>query len=106
MIIKKNESNDIIKGYFEVPLVKVKGVMISTYNGLHSNVPVPFSGEPLPLDLNDIGINSKDIAKAFYDALAPKENGKDYRVGIAAVHYESYSSNQDITVLNREDIKL
>ncbi|MBS3149898.1 hypothetical protein J4455_04385 [Candidatus Woesearchaeota archaeon] len=104
-IIKRHKDGNSKRVYVELPLVLDEGYFIATYSGQIQDPLPPFQGEPLALDLEGITTSSEITGRAFYDALTPKDPTKDFRVSIAAVHYNLRSSHADITIINAADMQ-
>ena len=99
-IITRGRNGESIRNVFEFPLAAGKGKMISTYEGQKKEPLVPFSGEPLDVELNEK--RPKDMAEAVYEALRPKAGGEDFRVAVASVFSTNIESKEyDLSIINR-----
>lgn len=99
-IVKKGKSGSSIRKIFDFPLKNGRGKMISTYEGGEKEPLVPFSGEPLDLELD--GKNSKDMAEAVFESLGPKDEEMDCRVAVACVFSSDVNSGEyDVYIINR-----
>ena len=101
-LIKRDPDGTAARSYYEVPLAPGRGKLLSTYDGVNRDPLRSFSGEPL-----DIGIPSGDpgrLAEAVYEALAPKDPKKDFRVAVACVAAGDIASNRfETAIVNRQE---
>lgn len=99
-IIKRSADGSSLRYIFEIPLIEGKGKMISTYQG-ENKEPLPaFCGEPLDVEFE--GQKAKEVAEEVYQTLAPKFQGKDYRVAVACVFSRNLMKNEfDVHIINR-----
>jgi len=101
-IIKRASDGSSIKSIYEIPLISGRGKMITTYNG-ENQEPLPsFSGEPLDAGFEEQSV--EDVAEAVYQALAPKKQGKDYRVAVACLFSKDLAENEyEVHIINRHE---
>lgn len=103
-IIKRGEDGSSIRDVFEFSLIAGKGKMISTYKGENKDPLVPFSGEPVDLELNEK--KSKDMAESVYEALGPEGRSKDFRVAVACIFSSNIESREyDVSIINKYERK-
>ncbi len=105
-IIRKGPGSLPERQFFSFPLFEGSGKLISTYTGENVNPLPPFIGEPLNVQL--FGKTAEENATAVYNALRPDNPNNDFRVAVAAVHYEikdsiSRSGRKDVYIINRHD---
>ena len=74
-----------------------QGRLIATYTGVNENPLPSFEGEPLEVELT--GKTQQNIAEAVYDALAPEEGGKDFRVAVACW----FTNEEKPYIINRNE---
>lgn len=99
-IIKRGEDGSSVRNIFEVPLIKGKGWMICTYQGENKDPVEPFSGELLELEFDQD--NPDSMAEAVYEALAPGEGEKDFRVAVACVFSPGIDTGEfAVSIINR-----
>jgi len=103
-IIKRMQDGRSIRHVTEIPIVSGKGNIISTYTGANvpPGTPLPsFTGEPMEIEIR--GITPVEVARSFYDTLAPVDPTKDLRVAVAAVfHSDTGEYTPDkIAIINR-----
>lgn len=99
-IIKRGEDGSSLRNIFEVPLIEGKGWMISTYQGENKDPVEPSSGEPQELEFDQD--NPNDMAEAVYEALAPREGEKDFRVAVACVFSPGIDVGEfAVSIINR-----
>ncbi|HRD01130.1 MAG TPA: IMP cyclohydrolase [Candidatus Saccharicenans sp.] len=100
-LIKKGEFGQVIKEYFELPLVPGKGWLIMTYMGINID-PVPsFFGEPAYLEIDES--RADELANSLYESLKPPAGKKDLRVAVAVlIASASNLEIQQIKIINRE----
>ena len=82
-IIRKGEGYEAKTKCFKIGIEKGYGSMITTYAGANENPLPSFKGAPADVRLT--GKTASDIAENVYEALAPKDPSKDYRVSVACV---------------------
>jgi len=85
-ILKRSESGQVVRNYFDLPREKGTGWLIATYTGENVNPLPSFKGEPLKVGLNFK--TADEAAASMYDALAPSD-GNDFRVASAAVFQDA-----------------
>lgn len=101
-IIKKAKNGSSIRCFFEVPMIKGKGKLISTYEGPNTDPLPSFKGEPMDVDIQ--GKTAKGIAEAVYNALRPQKSGKDFRVAVACVVSPDLESDiHKLILINRRE---
>jgi len=101
-IIKRDNNDEAIKQFFKFPLIPGKGKLITTYTGENIDPLPSFRGEPLDVELPYK--NNTELAKAVYEALAPKKGRSDFRVSVAAVFYNTAAYYPRTTILNKVDM--
>lgn len=101
-IIKRSSDGASARDFFDVPLIPGKGKMISTYAGENKDPLPSFGGKPLDVELRSM--NSEEMAEAVYQALAPKEQGRDYRIAVACIFSKNLVENEFIAhIINRHE---
>jgi IMP cyclohydrolase len=101
-IIKRGNDDSVIRQYIAVPFEAGSGKMISTYTGVNANPLPSFDGDPLDVKIDSL--SAKDFAEKFYDALAPKQPDKDFRVGVVTVYVSVADGSKDVHIINRNKI--
>jgi len=81
-IIRRSFSGEPVREYFEVPISRGKGRLISTYSGANENPLPSFKGQPLDVEIE--GFTARDVAINFYRSLKVKDN-QNFRVAVATV---------------------
>lgn len=100
-IIKRDVESSVLKNYFEVPLILGRGKLIATYTGANEKPLPSFQGEPLDVSIE--WQSAGQTAEAVYAALAPKNPEQDFRVSVAAVHYNLKNHTRNISIINRSE---
>jgi IMP cyclohydrolase len=101
-VVRRGESGETLRSYFEVPLREGEGRLVSTYEG-PNRVPLPcFEGEPRCVGL--AGASARETAETVYRDLAPAAAEKDFRVAVACL-YASLSDPEkvDVHIINRHE---
>jgi IMP cyclohydrolase len=100
-IIKRGEDGKSVRDYFEVPMSPGQGSFISTYTGENKDPLPPFAGNPVQISL--VGNNASEIAEQVYEAFAPQEGAKDFRVSVASVYEDTRGMALSLTahIVNR-----
>jgi IMP cyclohydrolase len=102
-LIKRGEFGQVIREYFDLPLVPGKGWLIMTYMGINTDPVPPFFGEPVCLEVAES--RADELARSLYDSLQPATGKKDLRVAVAAVIASASTLEiQQIKIINREEI--
>lgn len=86
-VIRRSESGEVSRSYFEMPKVPGKGRLIATYSGENVDPLPAFRGEPIDIDIEHA--TPREAAAALYKALAPPKGGDDFRVGVAVVYRDT-----------------
>lgn len=86
-----------------VSLEEGTGRYVATYDGKDIRPAPTFFGEPVKVEMNFE--NAQDAARQVYDALAPKQGEKDYRVGVVVVALKE-QGRREIAVLNKNSTNL
>jgi len=74
--------------------------MIATYNGENKEPLSSFRGKPLDVELDEE--KAERVAEAVYQALAPKNQEKDYRVAVACIFSRNLIQGEfDVHIINR-----
>ena len=103
-IIKRAESGDSLRFFYEVPLTPAKGKLVTTYSGESRDPLQSFAGEPLDLDLVDA--SARAMAEAVYAALKPAAGAEDFRVAVACVFAKAADMKDDqVFIINRQERK-
>ena len=99
-VVRRGESGETLRSYFEVPLRKGEGRLVSTYEGPNRE-PLPcFAGEPRRMAL--AGTTPRQTAEDVYRALAPAAQDKDFRVSVACVLSSlSHPNDPEVHIINR-----
>ncbi len=104
-IVKRDESGETIRQYFEVPLVDGTGSMIYTYAEPNRDPTPSFVGEPVRISLP--GYSPRATARTIYDALARSDPAQDFRIAAACIyiHPKKYYAKgaAQIEIINRVD---
>jgi len=101
-LVRRGESGETLRSYFEVPLREGEGRLVSTYEGPNRE-PLPcFEGEPRRMAL--AGTTPRETAEAVYRALAPAAPDKDFRVAVACVSASlSRPDDLEVCIINRTE---
>jgi IMP cyclohydrolase len=101
-VVRRGESGETLRSYFEVPLRKGEGRLVSTYEGPNRE-PLPcFAGEPRQMAL--AGTTPRETAEDVYRALAPAAPDKDFRVSVVCVlSSPSYPNDPEVHIINRHE---
>lgn len=101
-LIRREEGGAPSRTFIEIPLMSGRGWLISTYDGINRDPLGSFKGDPLEVDMEE-GDPLK-TAEAVYDALKPRETGKDFRVATACLFIGDLSKNEyDKAIVNRHE---
>jgi len=100
-IIKRAKDGSTTKQFFEVPLIRGKGKLITTYAGDNVNPLPSFRGDPIDVQLE--GGTAEEVADAVYRSLTSPDLKKDFRVGVAVVYSHVKTSETKISLINRHD---
>ena len=82
-VIRRGPGGLTLRNYFEVPGGAGHAALISTYQGPNLDPLPTFEGEPRAVVLS--GTSPRETAEAVYEALAPGEAAKDFRVAVSCV---------------------
>ena len=102
-IIKRIEDGSPIRHDFNLELEPGRGEFIATYTGENKNPLPSFEGGPIDIELK--GRTPNEIADAVYEALGPRDVENDFRVGVAAIFYNTAKQTWRVAVKNRCDLK-
>lgn len=101
-LVRRGESGEALRSYFEVPLREGEGRLISTYDGPNRDPLPSFSGEPRRVGL--AGGSARETAETVYRELGPVLPGKDFRVAVACVAAPfSRPEELDVHIINRHE---
>ena len=101
-LVRRGQSGDPLRSYFEVPLREGEGRLVSTYAGPNSDPLPAFEGEPCRIRLS--GETAREAAETVYGDLAPAAGGKDFRVAVACVLTSlSRPDECDTHIINRHE---
>ncbi len=99
-IIKRGLDGTSVKSVFEFPLAPGQGKMIATYAGENTDPLPSFSGEPVEVEIK--GQKAERVAESVYQALNPKQLGKDFRVAVACIFSRNLDQNKfEVYIINR-----
>jgi len=99
-IIKRGADGAAVRDSFKVPLLRGKGKMISTYDGVNKNPLRSFTGDPLNVNID--GADSSQTAEAVYESLKPAGAGPDFRIAVACLYAGDIAGNQyEVSIINR-----
>jgi len=102
LAILKQGYNCTTTDIFEFGTSRGKGKLIATYTGENKDPLPSFEGVPLAVELP--GDSAKEIAENIYNALAPKNPAKDFRVSVAAVILDLIiTNNSEVYIKNRHE---
>lgn len=101
-IIKRTPDGTSVRDFFDIPLLPGKGKMIATYAG-EDKEPLPaFEGEPLDVELE--AMSADEMSETIFQALAPKEQEKDFRVAVACIFSRNLVENEfKAHIINRHE---
>jgi len=103
-IIRRAESGDSHRFFYEIPLTPGKGRLLTTYSGENEDPLQSFTGEPLDLDL--VEPTARAMAEAFYAALNPAAGVEDFRVAVACVFAKAADmKDRRVFIINRRERK-
>jgi IMP cyclohydrolase len=101
-IIKRTSDGASVRNFFDIPLAPGKGKMIATYTGEDKDPLPSFEGEPLDVELEPT--SADEITKMIFQAIAPKEQEKDYRVAVACIFSRNLAENEfKAHIINRHE---
>lgn len=101
-VVRRGESDEPLRSYFEVPFREGEGRLVSTYAGPNSDPLPAFEGEPRRVGL--AGNTARETAEAVYEDLAPAAAGKDFRVAVACVFISlSDPGRIELHIINRHE---
>ncbi|MDD8019639.1 MAG: IMP cyclohydrolase [Acidobacteriota bacterium] len=101
-LIKRGEFGQVIREYFELPLVPGKGWLLMTYMGVNID-PVPsYFGEPASLEISESRVD--ELVSSIYESLEPAPGKKDLRVAVACLIASATGLEiQQIKIINRKE---
>jgi len=101
-LVRRGESGETLRSYFEVPLREGEGRLISTYEGPNRDPLPSFAGEPRRVGL--AGESARETAETVYRELGPVLPEKDFRVAVACVSaHLSGTDDLDVHIINRHE---
>ena len=101
-VVRRGESGEILRSYYEVPFREGEGWLVSTYAGPNSDPLPAFEGEPRRVGLS--GKTARETAEAVYRDLAPAAAEKDFRVAAACVFVSlSDPGKIELHIINRHE---
>jgi len=101
-VVRRGESGEPLRSYFEVPFREGEGRLISTYAGPNSDPLPAFEGEPRRVGL--AGKTARETAEAVYGDLAPAAGKNDFRVAVACVFVSlSDPGRIELHIINRHE---
>ena len=101
-LIRRGESGETLRSYFEVPLREGEGRLVSTYEGPNRDPLPSFTGEPHRIELH--GGSARETAETIYRELGPVHPEKDFRVAVACVSASlSRPDDFDVHIINRHE---
>ncbi len=102
-IIKRGADGSSLRDYFEVPMSPGQASFISTYTGENKDPLPPFAGNPVQIKVG--GNSAREIAEQVYDAFAPQEGAKDFRVSVASAYEDTSGLALSLTthIINRSE---
>jgi len=101
-LVRRGPDGVTLRSYFEAPLLPGRGRLVATYLGPNRD-PLPcFEGEPREIAF--AGASARETAGTVYEALAPRAEGKDFRVAVACVHVSPEDpGNPEFHIINRHE---
>lgn len=101
-VVRRGESGEILRSYFEVPLREGEGRLVSTYEGPNRDPLPSFAGEPRRVEL--AGGSARETAETVYRELGPVLPEKDFRVAVACVLSPfSHPNDPEVHIINRHE---
>ncbi|MBE3110097.1 MAG: hypothetical protein IMZ46_06210 [Acidobacteria bacterium] len=101
-VVRRGESGETLRSYYEVPFREGEGRLVSTYAGPNSDPLPAFEGEPRRVGLS--GKTARETAEAVYRDLAPAAAEKDFRVAAACVFVSlSDPGKIELHIINRHE---
>lgn len=101
-LVRRGESGETLRSYFEVPLREGEGRLVSTYEGPNRDPLPAFVGEPHRVELR--GGSARETAETVYRELGPVLPEKDFRVAVACVMASlSRPDDFDVHIVNRHE---
>jgi IMP cyclohydrolase len=101
-VLRRGESGETLRSYFEVPLREGEGRLVSTYEGPNRDPLPSFAGEPRRLEL--AGGSARKMAEMVYRKLGPVLPEKDFRVAVACVLSPlSHPNDPEVHIINRHE---
>ncbi len=99
-LIKRGAGEAAQRSYHEVPLRPRMGKLVATYDGVNKDPLRSFPGDPLDVEL-EAG-DAAGLAESVYEALKPREGGRDFRVAVACLLAADLARNQyETAIINR-----
>ncbi len=101
-LIRREEGGAVSRTFVEVPLTAGRGWLISTYDGINQDPLGSFRGDPREVDMDEG--DPRKTAEAVYDALKPRDAGKDFRVAAACLFLGDVARNEvEVAIVNRHE---
>jgi IMP cyclohydrolase len=101
-LVRRGESGETLRSYFEVPLREGEGRLVSTYEGPNRDPLPSFTGEPRRVGLS--GSSARETAEEVYRVLGPVLPQKDFRVAVACVSIPlAGTGDLDVHIINRHE---
>ena len=101
-ILRKGENGARLAARYVWTIEPGSGRMIATYAGNEASPLPSFRGEPVEVELVEAG--ARKTAEAVFEALAPREADKDYRVAVACISaLRANLRNYDVHIINRRE---
>jgi IMP cyclohydrolase len=101
-LVRRGPEGESLRSYFEIPLQAGGARAISTYLGPNRDPLPSFEGEPFGLAL--AGRTPGQIAEGVFEALAPRNPDKDFRVAVACVMFPfARPVDFEYTIINRHE---
>jgi IMP cyclohydrolase len=101
-LVRRGESGEPLRSYFEVPFREGEGRLVSTYEGPNRDPLPSFAGQPHRVAL--AGGSARETAETIYRELGPVLPEKDFRVAVACVSASlSRPDDLDVHIINRHE---
>jgi len=101
-LVRRGPDGASLRSYFEVPARPGRGRLVSTYEGPNREPLPAFEGEPRDVALE--GETARGTAEAVYEALAPRTDGRDFRVAAACAFVDpAEPGDLDVYIINRHE---
>jgi IMP cyclohydrolase len=101
-LIKRGAGGEALRSYHEFPLEAGRGKLIATYDGVNRDPLRSFPGDPVDVAME--ADSAARSAEAVFEAMKPREGGRDLRVAVACLLAGDLARNEyEIAIINRHE---